>query len=56
MIFIFLQIVNNGDLKELFSTGKNLDPSIAKLSSEELAVTRDNMSVLINTQGSAIHK
>lgn len=48
--------MENGSLKELFSTGKQMDPTITRLSNDHLALTRDESTIFIDSNGSPTQK
>ena len=48
--------VDSGLLKELFSTGKQMDPTITRLSNDRLALTRDESTIFIDSNGSPTQK
>lgn len=52
----YLIKVENGSLKELFSTGKQMDPTITRLSNDHLALTRDESTIFIDSNGSPTQK
>lgn len=49
-IDIFVQI-NTGSLKDLFTTGKNMEPSISVLKDGNLLLGRDEVTVFIDSDG-----
>ena len=47
----FLVKFDSGDLKELFPTGKMMEPTITRLDNNRLALGRDNMTIFIDAEG-----
>ena len=47
----FLSQTQTGELKDLFPTGKQLEPLVTRLSNDILALGRDQMTVLIDDDG-----
>ncbi|XP_070577538.1 vam6/Vps39-like protein [Ptychodera flava] len=45
-----------GTLKELFPTGKQLEPTVTRLGEERLALGRDEMSIFIDSEGQPTQK
>ena len=43
--------MQSGEFKELFPTGKTLEPLVAKLQDGQLALGRDSTTVFLNTEG-----
>lgn len=52
----YLIKVETGLLKELFSTGKLMEPTIARLSDDRLALTRDETTIFIDSNGNPTQK
>lgn len=52
----YLIKVESGLLKELFSTGKQMDPTITRLSNDRLALTRDESTIFIDSNGTPTQK
>ncbi|XP_071441568.1 vam6/Vps39-like protein [Hetaerina americana] len=52
--YCLLQIT--GEQKDLFPTGKNLKPSITRLSDDSLALGKDSQTILMDTKGTPAQK
>lgn len=48
--------IENGLLKELFSTGKMMEPSIARISDYKMALSRDEATIFIDSEGNPTQK
>ncbi|XP_006825770.1 vam6/Vps39-like protein [Saccoglossus kowalevskii] len=46
----------DGGLKELFPTGKQLEPTVTRLAEDKLALGRDEMSIFIDSEGAPTQK
>ena len=47
---------SSGSLKELFPTGKMLEPTVTRLSENRLALGRDEMTIFIDSDGNPTQK
>lgn len=47
---------SSGNLKELFPTGKLLEPTVARLADDRLALGRDEMTIFIDSEGNPTQK
>ncbi|XP_077997895.1 vam6/Vps39-like protein [Glandiceps talaboti] len=52
----YFLIKMTGTLKELFPTGKQLEPTVTRLAEDKLALGRDEMSIFIDSEGQPTQK
>jgi hypothetical protein len=52
----FLQVDGKGSIKELFPTGKQLEPLVAPLADGKVAVGQDDLTVVLNEEGICTQK
>ena len=43
-------------LKELFSTGKSMEPTIARLNDHKMALSRDEATIFVDSEGNPTQK
>ena len=55
-VFLLLYQVSTGNLKELFPTGKQLEPTVTRLDDDRLALGRDEMTIFIDSEGNPTQK
>jgi len=48
--------VDTGVLKELFSTGKSMEPTIARLNDHKMALSRDEATIFVDVEGNPTQK
>ena len=48
--------LTEGTSQELFSTGKQLEPSMLKLTNSKVALAKDESAIFIDIYGTALHK
>ena len=48
--------VDTGVLKELFSTGKSMEPTIARLNDHKMALSRDEATIFVDAEGNPTQK
>jgi len=48
--------VDTGVQKELFSTGKSMEPTIARLSDHKMALSRDEATIFVDSEGNPTQK
>jgi len=48
--------VDTGVLKELFSTGKSMEPTIARLNEHKMALSRDEATIFVDSEGNPTQK
>jgi hypothetical protein len=48
--------INDGSLKDLFPTGKQLEPTVMRLTDDRLALGRDEMTIFIDSDGNPTQK
>ena len=48
--------MGTGTLKELFPTGKQLEPTVTRLADDRLALGRDDMTIFIDSEGNPTQK
>lgn len=53
---VFLQVDGKGSIKELFPTGKQLEPLVAPLADGKVAVGQDDLTVVLNEEGICTQK
>lgn len=53
---VFLQVDAKGSIKELFPTGKQLEPLVAPLADGKVAVGQDDLTVVLNEEGICTQK
>lgn len=53
---VFLQVDGKGSIKELFPTGKQLEPLVAPLADGKVAVGQDDLTVVLNEEGVCTQK
>lgn len=56
MLLSFSQIDGRGSIKELFPTGKQLEPLVAPLADGKVAVGQDDLTVVLNEEGVCTQK
>ena len=56
MLCTFLLQTDAGTLKELFPTGKQLEPTVTRLNDDRLALGRDEMTIFIDSEGNPTQK
>lgn len=54
--FFFSQVDGKGSIKELFPTGKQLEPLVAPLAGGKVAVGQDDLTVVLNEEGICTQK
>ncbi|XP_064621475.1 vam6/Vps39-like protein [Lineus longissimus] len=52
----FLINISDGSLKDLFPTGKQLEPTVMRLTDDRLALSRDEMTIFIDSEGNPAQK
>lgn len=52
----FSQVDGKGSIKELFPTGKQLEPLVAPLADGKVAVGQDDLTVVLNEEGICTQK
>lgn len=52
----YLVSLTEGTSQELFSTGKQLEPSMLKLTNSKVALAKDESAIFIDIYGTALHK
>lgn len=53
---VSLQVDGKGSIKELFPTGKQLEPLVAPLADGKVAVGQDDLTVVLNEEGVCTQK
>lgn len=48
--------MDTGVLKELFSTGKSMEPTIARLNDDKMALSRDEATIFVDAEGNPTQK
>ncbi|XP_078593471.1 vam6/Vps39-like protein isoform X1 [Branchiostoma floridae x Branchiostoma japonicum] len=54
--YFLIKVDGSGTLKELFPTGKQLEPLVTRLSEDRLALGRDDMTIFIDSEGQPTQK
>lgn len=55
-MFIWKEQIDGGLLKELFPTGKYMEPAIARITDYKMALSRDEATIFIDADGNPTQK